>query len=218
MQGMGRGRDLAAVLGVVLAVAGPAVSAHAALAGHFTYQWLDLRELRAQVGSELPVLPDGGWAAGFGTLAVFPSGWGLSSHGAELRWQARSGDKASSLSLNHVQVGLVRAAGSRGPWALLGGISLGLASAELELISGEPSTLDGPTMTEWSRYILTVQPEVAVSVRLDERSALLLSAGYLLGTDFWHPAWAHPSRGEWPAVPGLFRGPSVRVALVVGGT
>lgn len=187
------------------------------LSGYLALQRLDLGALNAQL-ADVPQLPAHGWAAGYGVMVVPPAGWGFASSSGSFRWEARDGRGVSRLRVAHVQLGPVRRILQSNGTALTVGILGGLATAELEVAGRAPEGPDDFTMNRFTRRLLTLEPQVGLSWKLSRGAFLHLSAGYLVGTDFWNSRWAHPYGTTLPGVPALLHGPGVRMALVVGGS
>ncbi|MEW6048101.1 MAG: hypothetical protein AB1609_16780 [Bacillota bacterium] len=224
-----RALRLAAVSAVVAALAalpGPARAREGdepvafGLAGYLALQRLNLGQLN-QALTQAPDLPPYGWSAGYGVVFLPASGWGFASSDGTFRWESRSGDTLSRLEIGHVQIGLVRRVLSRDRAAVTAGALVGLGSAELELVGSKPSVsppgFDEFTMNRFTRHLLTLEVQLGLAWRVGPVGLLMVSAGYLVGTDFWSPGWAHPSGEVLPGLPGLLSGPGVRAALVVGG-
>lgn len=188
------------------------------LSGYLAVQRLDLEALNAQLG-QVPPLPAMGWAAGYGVLVVPPSGWGFASSSVSFRWEGRGEGGVSRLQVAHVQLGLVRRLLQGRSAALTAALMAGLATAELELVDGQPpSRPDDFKMNRFTRRLLTLEPQLGLLWQVSRAAFLHVSVGYLVGTDFWHSGWAHPYGTTLPGVPALLHGPGARLALVVGGS
>ena len=207
----------AALLGPAASPARGGEAAGMGFAGFMAMQRLDLAPLNARLGA-LPPLPAQAWAAGYGVLAVGPSGWGFAVAGETYRWESRGPSGMSRLVLAHTQVGVVRrwGGGGRAP-ALLAGLMGGLATAELELAEGAPARFDEFTMNRFTRHLVSLQPEVGLLWRVSPSARLHVAVGYLAAGDFWNRGWRHPYGSSLEGVPAWLSGPSVRVALLVGG-
>jgi len=184
--------------------------------GYVAVQRLELDALNAQL-TDVPALPRDGWGSGYGVTLLGPSGWGFTFVSGTYRWEARDATGLSRLEMSHTQAGVVREV-LPGPHlrltvALLGG----LVSAELDLVGDAPTRYDEFTMNRFTRRLVSLQPEVGLLWRLGPTTSLQATASYLLAGDFWHSRWAHPWGSTLEGLPGWFRGPSLRLALGVGG-
>lgn len=228
-RGAGRARAAAgaAALAAVLALGFGAPSAASdgadgagglvvGLAGHVVVQELDVAALNEWLAGA-PSLPSRAWAAGYGALSVPPRGWGVTWSGASLKWEGRGPGGLSRLRLAHTQVGVVRRLAQAPPFSLTLAILGGLVSAELEVVGGAPESPVHFTMNRFTRYLVSLEPQVGVLWELSPRAALHVAAGYLVAADFWSGRWAHPWGASLPGVPPVFRGPALRLALAVGG-
>ena len=184
--------------------------------GYVSVQRLELGPLNARL-VDVPRLPPDGWATGYGVTLLGPSGWGFAFASGTYRWEARDATGLSRLEMTHAQAGLVREllAGPdlRVTVALLGG----LVSAQLDLVGGAPRRYDEFKMNRFTRRLVSLQPEVGLLWRLGTATSLQAAAGYLVAGDFWHSRWAHPYGSTLEGLPGWLRGPSLRLALGVGG-
>ena len=200
--------------------------------GLAAYQMLDVGALNAEIDRwnqsngadpDLPRLPSAGYAPGFGVFIGLTPRLAFATAGSELNVERREKDAFSRLRINDTQVGLYYVARQGARWRLLVGGLVGLASVEFEgavRSSGcQPQGLADYTClrgSRWSRLMLSLQPEIAVQLALTDSAGLLISAGYLVASDFWNPEWAHGMGSTVRGRPEAFSGPLLKFSLMVG--
>ena len=195
--------------------------------GFATYQLLNVEEINAAIeagnkanGTHYPTLPSAGFAPGFGVVVGLHPRWAFTTAGHQLTLERREADAFSRLRIQDTKVGLYYLARSGPGWRLLAGGLVGLAAVEFEYGARQPTCRGLGTGCllgdRWSRLMLSLQPELVLQLPLGESAGLLVSAGYLLTTDFWNPEWADPMGQTHRGQPAAFSGPLLRMSLVVG--
>lgn len=200
----------------------------AAVLGFVGYQWLRLDKLNEQLQAQGFQLGSGGYVPGFGVMGAIGGRWGFSTAGSELSVQGASPDgqeKFSRLTINTTEIGVNYRLWARPALRLLAGGSVGLATVTLEWAdwsSLQPEPEDVKSILDQkggrlTRQLLTLQPQIDLQWALATTAGLQLSLGYMVGTDFWNPRWAHPARRVFvEGIPRLFTGPVVRLSILVG--